>query len=282
MKKILFFSLSLLTGLVLQPCFGQEKIDVTYIANAGFLIESSGKGILIDALFKNGWNTYLTPADSIISKIINQQVPFNKVNLMLITHNHADHFNDSMVVAYLNNNIENVLIAPPSVTNAILQNPAFKKNENQLVELDKINREKNDTTIHGIKIRSFFLQHDTRPQIENFGYLIDIDGVNVFHTGDYNGSEIFEFGKLQLQNNQIDLALLNYYGFWNTDEERKFTEEYIHPKNIVLFHIPPAEIETVKKSVKLINDFIDITIFESSMEKKSFIYESSRYLQQHN
>ena len=38
-------------------------------------------------------------------------------------------------------------------------------------------------------------------------------------------------------------------------------------------HIPPAEIEIVKDSVKQIDDFIDITVFESSMERKSFFYE---------
>ena len=99
---------------------------------------------------------------------------------MLITHNHEDHFNDSMVVAYLNNNSENILIAPTLVTNAILKNPDLRRNENQIVELDKINREKNDTTINGIRIRSFFIQHDTRPQIERVGYLIDIDGLKYF------------------------------------------------------------------------------------------------------
>ena len=254
----------------------EYKIDVTYIANAGFLIESSGKKVLIDALFKNGWNNYLTPADSIVSKIINQQAPFNQVNLMLITHNHEDHFNDSLVVAYLNNNSENILIAPPLVTNAILKNPALRKNENQIVELDKISREKNDKTINGIRIRSFFIQHDSRPQIECVGFLIDINGIKVFHSGDFNGSETVEFGKLELQKEQIDIALLNFYGFWSTKEERLFTEEYIHPKRITLTHIPPAEIKIVKDSVKLINDFIDITVFESSMEKKSFIFESSR------
>jgi L-ascorbate metabolism protein UlaG (beta-lactamase superfamily) len=269
MNKTVIFLFLLLSNIIFQPCFGQEKIDVTYIANSGFLIESNSKKILIDVLFKNGWNSYLIPTDSTVSKIINQQAPFENTNLMLITHNHEDHFNDSMVVAYLNNNSENVLIAPPLVTNAILKNPGYK-NKNQIVELDKINREKNVIAINGIRVKSFFLQHDTRPQIENFGYLIDIDGLKVFHTGDYNGAEIVEFGKLELQKENIDLALLNFYGFWSTKEERAFTEEYIHPKKIALMHIPPAEIETVKDSVKRINDFVDITVFESSMKKKSF------------
>lgn len=272
MERKILISLLLLTNIIFSPCFGQKKIDITYIANSGFLFETSGKQILIDALFKQGWGNYLIPSDSIVSDIINQRDPFNNSTLMLITHNHGDHFDTAMVVAYLLNNSEKILIAPSLVTNAILKHSEYKKFENQIVHLDKINQEKNDTTIQGIRIRSFLIQHDARPQIENVGYLINIDKLAIFHTGDYNGTETVEFGKLQLQNENIDLAFLNFYGFWNTEEEREFTEKYINPKQMALMHIPPAEIETVKDSVILINEFIDITVFESSMERKSFVF----------
>ena len=97
------------------------------------------------------------------------------------------------------------------------------------MELDKLNPRKNDTSIQGIRVRSFFIQHDSRPQIENVGYLIEIDNLKVFHSGDNNGSEIVEFEKLQLQDEDIDLAILNFYGFWSTKEERDFTVKYINP-----------------------------------------------------
>ena len=104
-----FILFGLLFSLNLFSQSTEYKIDVTYIANAGFLIESGGKKVLIDALFKNGWNTYLVPSDTVVSKIIKQQIPFTNANLKLITHNHGDHFNDSLVVAYLNGNSENIL-----------------------------------------------------------------------------------------------------------------------------------------------------------------------------
>jgi len=273
MKKIAFFLFLILTNLIDLSCFGQNQIDVTYIANAGFLIESNDKKVLIDALFKNGWDNYLIPADSIVSKIVHQEAPFDKVRLMLITHNHGDHFNASMVAAYLNSNPGNVLIAPPLVAKEVLMIPDVKISRNQIIELDLISRVVNDTIINGIRVKSFLLQHDTRPEIENVGYLVEMNGFKVFHTGDCTGSKITEFEKLQLQNEQIDLALLNFYGFWNTKEERNFTEEFIHPRKIALFHIPPTEIVIVKKSMEQIHDFPDITVFESSMKKRSFIGE---------
>ncbi len=273
MKRKTIITLLVLINITISSFAQQKKIDVSYIANAGFLLESNGKQILIDALFKQGWGNYLIPTDSIVSDIITQQPPFNNTNLMLFTHHHGDHFDPLMVVNYLLNNSENILIAPPKVTSIFPRHPDYKKFENQIVQIDENNGLKIDTTIQGISVRSFFLQHDSRPEIENVGYLIEIDGIKVFHSGDYNGSEIVEFEKLQLQNENIDLALLNFYGFWSTKEEREFVIKHINPKNITLIHIPPAEIEMVKDSVKTINDFIDITVFESSMKKKSFFYD---------
>ena len=258
MKRIIISLLFL--NVFVQLSIGQNKLDATYIANSGFLIESGNKSVIIDALFKQGWDNYLVPTDSIVSDIIKRKDPFEKASLMLITHNHGDHFDPDMVVGYLLNNEENILLASPNVTNAVLQHPEYKKFGGQIVQLDKLNREKNDTTIQGIRVRSFFIQHDARPQIENVGYLIEMDNLKIFQTGDYNEN--------------IDLACLNFYGFWNTKEEREFTKKYINPKKITLIHIPPAEINSVQDSVKLINDFIDITVFESSMERKSFVFNS--------
>lgn len=272
MKSKITILLLLLVNIMFSSQAQQKKIDVTYIANAGFLIENDTKQLLIDPLFKNGWDSYLIPSDSVVSKIINQEGPFSKSNLMLITHIHGDHFNASMVQEYLNNNPKNILIAPPVVANSVLENSDTKKIENQIVVPDKTNQKNNDTIIHGIKVRSFFLPHDTRLEIENLGYLVDIDGIKVFHSSDYVSTDVIEFEKLQLQNENIDLALLNYYSFWSTPEEREFVKTYINPKNIVLMHIPPAEFEIIQDSVQKINDFIDISIFKKSMKKTSFFY----------
>lgn len=190
-------SLLICSVIVISSCTQQKKMDVTYIANAGFLIESNGKQVIIDALFKQGWGNYLIPTDSIVSDIITQQPPFNNSNLMLITHDHADHFNASMVVDYLIINPDVVLIAPPGVTNTISKHPDYMKFKNQIVELDKM----------------------------------------------------------------------------NPKEEREFTLKYIKPKNISLTHIPPAEIEIVKDSVKQINDFVDVTVFENSMSRRTFFIQ---------
>jgi len=252
----------------------QKKIEVTYIANCGFQIKSNNKQLVIDALFKEGYTDYLVTPDTIASEIISSKKPFNNVHLLLITHNHGDHFNDSMVVKYLNYSPNNIIIAPSSVTKAILEYPDYKYNKNQIVEINKVNHN-NDTMIQGIRIKSFFMQHDNRPEIENIGYLIDMDGIKILHTGDCTGADTIQLKNLQLQNRDIDLAFLNFYGFWRGQNKRNFTKKIVNPKNIVLMHIPPKEIESVKVSVNKISNFIDITVFEKSMEKKTFNFNQN-------
>lgn len=264
MKSLVF--IFLLANISLVSFSQQKKIDVTYIANCGFLISINENKVLIDALFKEGFDQYLVTPDSIAKRIINGQELFSNVHLMLITHNHEDHFNDSMVVKYLNHDIKNKLIAPLSVIEVIKKYPDYIE-RSQLIEANSINK---DSSFKKFNIDAFQLQHDNRPEIENFGYLIEINGVKVFHTGDYTCANPIQLKNLNLQSQSIDVALLNYYGFWQTEGLRNFTVHTLNPKNIVLMHIPPKEIESVKASVNKIGNFIDITVFEKSMEKRTF------------
>lgn len=271
MKSILILiPIFILTSV--STIYSQKKaINVTYIANCGFLVEYGNKQILIDVLINSGYNSYLIPTDSTVSKIMNGQEPFNRSNILLVTHNHPDHFDTQKATKYLNNNSKNTIIAPSLVINSIRNQNNIKIPDRQLIEIPETNQQGFDTVVYGIRIKSYFLQHDNRPEIQNVGYVIEIDGIKVFHSGDNTGANTSEFELMQLQNKSIDVALLNYYGFWNSIEERNFTKSHINPKNIVLMHIPPKEIENVKDSCNKITDFFDITIFLNSMDGKSFI-----------
>jgi L-ascorbate metabolism protein UlaG (beta-lactamase superfamily) len=272
MKKKASFLLILLLNIQLLSWAQQNKVELTYIANSGFLIEVNETKLVFDCLFNEGYGNYLIPEDTVVKNIIEGNNPFNGNHLMLITHAHQDHFNVSMVAKYLSNNPKNILVAPPLVIKSLFYASDYQNIKKQIVEIDKINRTNNNIVVGGVRIKSFFLQHDSRPQIENMAYLIEIDGVKIFHTGDCTAADTVEFKKLQLQNEKIDLAILNFYGYWWSNEDREFTKNFINPRNIVLSHIPPNEIDFVMDSVKKINNFIDISVFEKSMDSKSFTY----------
>jgi L-ascorbate metabolism protein UlaG (beta-lactamase superfamily) len=141
------------------------------------------------------------------------------------------------------------------------------------VKIETHNQDRIDTIIQGTRIRSFFLQHDDRPEIENVGYLIEMSGIKILHTGDCTGSDTLQIKNLKLKNENIDLAFLNFYGYWRYKKSRDFLMDNINPKEIVLMHIPPNEIESIKESVNKISNFINISVFDKSMDRKSFNFK---------
>lgn len=262
--------------IVFISCSNEKTVNVKYIANCGFLVESDNKQILIDALFDNGYNQFQVANDSITDRIINGEPPFDKSNLLLITHTDEDHFSDSLVIEYLSNDSKNLLLGPSSVIREVLNNPNGQRLKNQIIEIDSLHDYQIDTIVNDVRIKSYFMQHGRRVNYENVGYIIDIGGVIVFHSGDYTVAETEKFEALQLQNEKIDLALLNFYGFWVNDKEREFTKRTVNPQNIVLMHIPIDKVDFVRDSVAKIDDFIDITIFKNRMDSKKFYYPDKK------
>ncbi len=88
--------LVLLLGYMTVSAHAQHsKVDVTYVGNAGYLINIGDKKILIDALFKGFAGNYELPQE-VQLKLTNAQPPFDDVDLILVTHAHGDHIDLSM------------------------------------------------------------------------------------------------------------------------------------------------------------------------------------------
>jgi len=81
----------------------QDEVTITYLQNDGVLISDGTYNVLIDAIFNplTGWIN-LDPVEN--SKLTNAQAPYDDVDLVLITHNHGDHYGTSNVNTHMNNN----------------------------------------------------------------------------------------------------------------------------------------------------------------------------------
>lgn len=104
----------ILSFLVFCNAFGQkdDSVRVTYIANSGYFIETGSKNILIDAVFTDCIDRYSCPDSSLIERMIISKQTFEHIDFVLITHNHPDHVNDSLVVEMLQKRDDFELIIP--------------------------------------------------------------------------------------------------------------------------------------------------------------------------
>jgi ribonuclease BN (tRNA processing enzyme) len=79
---------------VSQPNKSQNKSDliVKYIANEDVLISSGNEMVLIDGFHREYEPDYLFPPKDLLESLENAKNPYNKINLLLVSHLHLDHF----------------------------------------------------------------------------------------------------------------------------------------------------------------------------------------------
>lgn len=151
-------------------------VEISYIDNSGFLIAGGGKKILIDAHHLG------VPAD-IRSAIETAQPPFDDVDLILITHNHYDHFHAGMLGRALEASPQTV-VATTGETVADMERSfaGFERVKERIKGFLPAKGERMQVTLNGIGLEVLNLPHGVTP--ENVGFIIHLAGKKLLHTGD--------------------------------------------------------------------------------------------------
>lgn len=248
--------------------FQEKPLEITYIANAGFLIEYNSKKVLIDAL--HSWpNFQSTPVD-VYNDLRQNKPPFDNIDIILVTHDHADHYYPKMVNYVMTRQKKTVFIAPPNAVESLkISAPEeFKKIAENQIKTAHINiGEILDLSVDGIDLKIFGLEHNgSQSNMLNFGFLIKIGDKTFLHEGDSNiNNEYFQSASFDFDS--IDVLFENdpYRG----DRERqKIIKDYIKPKHRIGMHIQPKNLERVIKEIR--EKFPDEIIFKKPMEKRVF------------
>jgi len=250
----------------------KDSIVVQYIANAGFLIEMDDLKLVIDGFFTQGFNRFETP-DSITQKKLSQNMPpFQDLDLIMVTHKHADHFNDSLVYSHMTNNEKAILICPNQV-DKIMRNDSLQyamvQNRIQIITPDTDSFIK--TNIGGAQLIACRLWHGKKQnkEIENVGYVLTLKDKTIFHSGDATIQDFNGINGLDLAKLEIDVALL-FSGFGGIPFLNK-TDSLIHADNYVFMHLSndfaDRFFEPFENNPNLINNPF---IFREKMEKKVY------------
>ena len=231
----------------------EEPLGLTYIANAGVLVASGGLKVLVDALFDKPNPEYRSPAPDVLEKIRKGAVPFDGVDLVLVTHNHPDHFDASLAVHYLESLPEPLLLAPADAVAEMRKAAAdWTKIEARVIPLDIKVGEKDKRDLKQIPVTAFRTRHSgDQDSPMNLMYLFDLDGWRVLHEGDSTGKPD-DFQRFGLGGAPVDLALVH---FWFPLEPNcaRFLQEVLKPGHIALKHLPirlesdaPGKIDQVR------------------------------------
>ena len=219
-----------------------HSLEVTYIGNEGYLIATGGTKILIDALTNSQY--YASPSDSLVAMMMDGAPPYNDIDYLLVTHDHADHFNAGLTARYLAKHPSVQFISNAQVCSKIAVDSSTDR---QCVVLDLGRGEQR--TIRGGKavVKVLRLDHGGSRETNNLAFLVTADDCAFFHVGDARLADNEEFLRaVDWSSHNIDLLFLEYFD--RGSDVQSMIQTVIKPKQVVLMHIPGGEEEKVRNS----------------------------------
>ncbi len=242
-------------------------IDVTLVGNAGFLIATVKKKILIDAIHVN---TIASPSGDVFDRLRFGEPPFDNIDLVFITHNHADHFNASHVATYLERHTNVQLVCPEEVATDVAANATeFAAIQNRITTVTPSTW--TEHTIKEINIRTLFLSHGVGMPHNN-GYVINLEGHTLIHTGDAE-DDIDQFNQYPwLQDEPFKLGFIPW-DFLLVDEGDGdlIVQNILRPVFPILMHLRDYQIQILDRLwADITIEYPNLTFFRDPLETQRF------------
>ena len=240
----------------------KPPLEVTYIANEGFMITMGSTKVLVDALPKSKY--YANPSESLAAGMIYGTAPFDKVDFALVTHDHADHFNAEMMSSFLLNHPATRFIANPE-TCRHLNGDSLSGRRVSAVDLKPGEQQ----TIHGDKAEILILRllHGGFSEISNLAFVVQANGYTIVHVGD---ARLSDNGKIlrsvDWRSYNVDLLFVEYFD--HSSETQDIIEHLIQPKHVILMHIPEGEENNVQNEDEKVHP--QTVVFGKESETRRF------------
>jgi L-ascorbate metabolism protein UlaG (beta-lactamase superfamily) len=252
-----------------------NALEVTYLANEGFMIAGGGRKLLIDALFREGVGGYATITPATRESLEQARSPFDGVDAVFATHFHADHFDPEAVLAHLTHNPQAFFFSTNQAADKLRATGKFDAIKTRVVATLPKEGERFHSGHRGIYVQLLNIHHGRSRPIENLGFIVGIAGKRVLHIGD-SEAESAVFQKYEVAKDRIDVAFLPFWYFLNDDFKRAVRDQ-IQPRHIVVMHIESDSFlnrvrsgDWQTKWAKIKAEFPNAVFFAKELEKKSF------------
>lgn len=253
-----------------------SALDVTYVANEGFLIEAAGKKVLIDSLFENGFGIFAQPSAALQDQMTQGRSPFAKIDLILITHRHDDHFSAKLVAECLRNNPGCRFMADRQVVDLLRKTEGFSRIQNQVRELALPPGQREHLTVNGINVTAVGLVHipmyrdgrNVNEGLSNTGFLVDFGPARFFHGGDASlGENKTNLASIAFTEKPLDVLFV-MGALDRSPETVGLVATRIQPRNIIGMHLRPDQF--AEESGQFLKAYPGGVVFHESLERRQF------------
>lgn len=274
MRFIVVISLIAVTG-----CGGispETPLEVTFIANAGFLISTPSHAVLIDAVFGTteepelGW----APRPKVLAAIEAAATPFDRIDAVLASHDHLDHFEAYSLARFLASAPEAVLVCPGALAEAMKEEaPAVAW---RIRGLSAAWGSSAQTGVGDLSITGLAVPHAGEDWLDygHLAYLVEMDGRKLLHLGDASEAAKAYEPFAWLADEEIDVAFVAPWQLRNP-EMIDVLRRVIRPEQIVLMHIRESAREEIIGEIATVQDELPpIHLFRDKMTSERIPIET--------
>lgn len=253
MKGLPALALPIVAASVLSAQQGAppQRLELTYLANMGVLLESSGKRIVIDGFHHGALADFASVPPSLLGPLEQSRAPFLSLDLLLTTHRHLDHFDAGSVAARLRSDSTVVFVAAQETVDSLLAGTSLRATHPRVGARIRgvVPPEYGELRVpaSGIDLTVLDLAHNpTRSKrVANVGFLLDFGGLRVLHIGDADPAAA-NFDPHHLARRAIDVAIVP---FWYLTGRHSSIVRSIGARTWIATHVSPADTASVRREV---------------------------------
>ena len=184
-----------------------QVVRVTFVGNAGFMVEVGEKKILLDAIFE-GIPGYDQP-QAVRALLWQALPPFEEADLILVSHSPGDHYYAEKIQAYLEMTPQAVFLSLPDAAGQITGL------DERVIPIDLAEGETAQYEVNGMQVEAFYLSHGrvSGESYPNLGFLVTVGDTRIFHTGDMSifSVSLADLRAFGLPEREISLAFVPHF-----------------------------------------------------------------------
>ena len=201
-----------------------KKVSITLVADQGVVIRSGETAILLDGCDR-----------SIYQDLLNGKPPFSMIQMVLISHPHADHFSPAVTRDFLQKHPEAQLLSTPEIIKQIQKGSSEYP---QLKERLKVVRTEKGMIpsigVAGIKVEVIESSHAVSPLFPErvMGYVFNFGDKKIVYLGESEMTpDVWQ--NRDLKSSHIDTVILPYW-IYKEKTTQQVLNEHIDPIKIVV------------------------------------------------
>ena len=163
---------------------GAPGVAVTHLANEGFLIEAGETRVLVDALTGDGLRGYPAVPRPLRDELEGARGRFAGVDLILVSHYHADHFDAAAVARHLKANPAAVFLSTPQAVEELRAELGDDARGLEILAVHPAEGASARIELPGVEVEALNLHHGRGRPIENLALILRLGGLELLHVGD--------------------------------------------------------------------------------------------------